>query len=203
MVASVLIESSSSHLVSVTRRRVVRWHTCNQEATHEQSIRVAGFAEWGNFSDKFPDVRSDSVGRSCNEVAEVGGRLGTLRFVMEPARHPRTDPWSIDDGYFDAMGAWRETSESTHRTIVSAMGCDPDAPAPGWPSVIVVRAGATERIAARGDLAREDGTVIALDGHLPADLPLGYHELRGDAETTRIIVVPPRCHLPDGFRIWG
>src|SRR5947207_4078298 len=129
---------------------------------------------------------------------------GTLRFEMEPARRPRADPWSIDDGYFDAMGAWRATSESTHRAIVVAMGCDPDAPPPAWPAVFVVRAGATESIAASGDLAREDGTVITLDGRLPADLPLGYHELRGDAATTtRVIVVPPRCHLPDGFRIWG
>jgi 4-alpha-glucanotransferase len=123
---------------------------------------------------------------------------------MEPARRPRTDPWSIDDGYFDAMGTWRETSESTHRAIVAAMGGDPDAPPPAWPKVTVVRAGATARIAARGDLVCEDGTTTTLDRHLPADLPLGYHDLRaGGAVPTRVIVVPPRCHLPRGFRIWG
>ena len=123
---------------------------------------------------------------------------------MEPARRPRTDPWSIDDGYFDAMGAWRETSESTHRAIVAAMGSDPEAPPPTWPSVTVVRVGATASVAARGDLVREDGSTATVDGHLPADLPLGYHELQTDgAAPSRIIVVPPRCHLPEGFRIWG
>ena len=35
-------------------------------------------------------------------------------------------------------------------------------------------------MAARGDLVREDGSIGAVDGHLPADLPLGYHELRTD-----------------------
>src|SRR5439155_18210089 len=119
-------------------------------------------------------------------------------------RRPRTDPWSIDDGYFDGMGAWRETPESTQRAIVAALGSDPEAPPPTWPSVTVVRVGATASVAARGDLVREDGSIATVDGQLPADLPLGYHELQTDgAAPSRIIVVPPRCHLPEGFRIWG
>jgi 4-alpha-glucanotransferase len=123
---------------------------------------------------------------------------------MGSARRPRTDAWSIDDGYFDAMGAWRDTSEPTHRAIVAAMGCPPDAPPPTWPPVIVVRAGETASVSARGDLVREDGGVVTVEGHLPANLPLGYHELRADGTApSRIIVVPPRCYLPDGFRIWG
>ena len=121
--------------------------------------------------------------------------------MSDGARRPRTDPWSIDDGYFDAMGAWRAITPSIHRTIVAAMGVDPDTPPPA-PPVLVLRAG--ETAAARGQLACEDGRVVTVDGTLPADLPLGYHELRGDAPAaTRVIVVPPRCHLPDPFRIWG
>jgi 4-alpha-glucanotransferase len=122
---------------------------------------------------------------------------------MEPARRPRTDRWSIDDGYFDAMGAWRDTSEATHRAILTAMGADPDAPSPARPQVMVVRAGKTADVPARGRLTIEDGATLTVDRALPADLPLGYHTLHDDAAATRVIVVPPRCHLPEGFRIWG
>ena len=102
------------------------------------------------------------------------------------------------------MGEWHETSEATHRTIVTAMGLDPAAPPPVWADVTVARAGETGGVHARGDLVLEDGTAFHVDDRLPADLPLGYHELRGDgAARRRVIVVPPRCYLPDGFRIWG
>ncbi len=119
---------------------------------------------------------------------------------MSAPRRPQTDPWSIDDGYDDALGVWRATSERTHRAIVAAMGADPDAPPPPSP-VRVLRVG--ERAAARGDLALEDGRVVTVDGALPSDLPLGYHTLRGGSALTRVIVAPPRCHLPEAFRIWG
>jgi 4-alpha-glucanotransferase len=55
----------------------------------------------------------------------------------------------------------------------------------------------------RGDLALEDGRVIAVDRALPADVPLGYHALREGRDERRVIVVPARCHLPEPFRIWG
>ena len=119
-----------------------------------------------------------------------------------PDRRPQTDAWSIDDGYFDATGVWRETSPATHDALVTAMGGDPGASAPPAPRVLVVRTGQTGSVPARGDLVLEDGRRIAVDAHLPADLPLGYHELR-DGDVTRVIVAPPRCHLPEPFRIWG
>ena len=122
---------------------------------------------------------------------------------MTETRRPRTDAWGIDDGYFDALGVWHDTSPSTHEAIVAAMGGDPDEPPPLTPAVVVLRAGATPATPARGDLALEDGSVLTIDGTLPADLPLGYHELRGDGAPMRVIVAPPRCHLPEAFRIWG
>jgi 4-alpha-glucanotransferase len=123
--------------------------------------------------------------------------------VTGSARRPRTDSWSIDVGYFFAMGEWRDTSPSTHRSIVAAMDADPDTPPP--PALVrVLRAGRTAEASARGTLVLEDGASIDVDGALPADLPLGYHELQGDGPApTRVIVVPTRCHLPEPFHIWG
>ncbi|MBM3221785.1 MAG: 4-alpha-glucanotransferase [Candidatus Rokubacteria bacterium] len=121
---------------------------------------------------------------------------------MTTPRRPRTDAWAIDDGYFDALGVWRPTSRATHRAIVAAMGGDPKA-RPQAPTVRVVRAGAATRGRVRGDLTLEDGRTVHVDGALPHDLPLGYHTLHGKSGATRVIVVPPRCHLPDRLRIWG
>ena len=71
------------------------------------------------------------------------------------ARLPLTDAWSIDDGYFDAMGEWRETSDATRRAIVAAMGGDGAHPPVTSSAVLVLRAGDAAR--ARGDLVLEDG----------------------------------------------
>jgi 4-alpha-glucanotransferase len=122
---------------------------------------------------------------------------------MNELRRPHADPWAIDDGYYDALGVWRDTSADTRRAILAAMGADPDAPPPAPAPVRVVRAGETDAAGARGTLTLEDGRVLPVDGAFPADLPLGYHDLRDDRGTTRLIVVPPRCHLPDRLRIWG
>jgi 4-alpha-glucanotransferase len=122
---------------------------------------------------------------------------------MTEPRRPRTDSWGIDDGYFDALGEWRETSRETHSAMVAAMGAKPGTRPPSRPSVRVIRAGETGTKTARGDLALEDGRVVPVDRSLPADLPLGYHELRSGSRATRLIVAPPHCYLPDGFRIWG
>jgi 4-alpha-glucanotransferase len=120
-----------------------------------------------------------------------------------PERRPHTDAWSIDDGYFDATGVWRETSPAIHDLLVAAMGEDPGAGAPPpRPRVLVARSGETRTVGARGELVLEDGRRIAVDDHLPADLPLGYHELR-DRDVLRVIVAPARCHLPEPFRTWG
>jgi 4-alpha-glucanotransferase len=55
------------------------------------------------------------------------------------------------------------------------------------------------------ELVLEDGATLRLDRGFPADLPLGYHELRraGGRGAARFIVAPPRCHLPPDLRTWG
>jgi 4-alpha-glucanotransferase len=120
---------------------------------------------------------------------------------MSEPRRPRTDAWAIDDGYVDALGAWHDTSPATHRAILAAMNADPDTP-PAPAPVRVVRAGEVATVGT-GELLLEDGRLVPVDGALPADVPLGYHQLRGDTGAARVVVVPPRCHLPEPFRIWG
>ncbi len=55
------------------------------------------------------------------------------------------------------------------------------------------------------ELTLEDGAILRVEGRLPADLPLGYHELRplDGRPAARLIVAPARCHLPEGLRAWG
>ncbi|HET6948769.1 MAG TPA: 4-alpha-glucanotransferase [Acidimicrobiales bacterium] len=115
-----------------------------------------------------------------------------------------TDPWGIDDGYADVHGHWHETSPDTRTALRAAMGGGdegpPHAPRPLW----VVRAGATDPLLGPCELHQEDGGERRLEGALPADLPIGYHDLQplDGGPVTRLIVTPGRCHLPDGLRTW-
>ena len=121
---------------------------------------------------------------------------------MPEMRTPGTDAWSITDGYEDALGEWRQVSAKARAAIRAAMGAEGDAPPPS--RVRVGRAGEQTRINGPGRLVLESGETRAVDDHLPADLPLGYHTLstRGEPEPVRLIVAPPRCPLPSG-RSWG
>src|SRR5262245_32091819 len=65
-------------------------------------------------------------------------------------------------------------------------------------------------LSAPAEIALEDGTTLAADRELPADLPSGYHRLRPrdgghgrQAGETLLIVSPGQCHLPDDLRTWG
>ncbi|MCP3802858.1 4-alpha-glucanotransferase [Allokutzneria sp. A3M-2-11 16] len=68
------------------------------------------------------------------------------------------------------------------------------------PPTIVLRQGATRPVGA-GELRCEDGTSLAVDGELPADLPLGWHELRVGSQVVTVVVAPPA--LPEPPRAWG
>jgi 4-alpha-glucanotransferase len=116
-----------------------------------------------------------------------------------------TDPWGLDDGYVDVHGSWHRTPNETAATLRAAMGAEdgqeaPPAQRPLW----IVRAGTTEPLLAPCDLTLEDGTELPSVTALPPDLPLGYHDLRphDGGPTTRLIVTPGRCHLPDDLRAW-
>jgi 4-alpha-glucanotransferase len=115
-----------------------------------------------------------------------------------------TDPWGIDDGYFDVRGEWHATSPETRTALREAMTGDADRPPEPSRPLWVVRAGAAEPLLGPCELRLEDGTAVRAEVALPPDLPIGYHDLHplDDGPTTRLIVSPGRCHLPDDLRAW-
>jgi 4-alpha-glucanotransferase len=120
-----------------------------------------------------------------------------------------TDPWGIDDGYFDVEGHWHATSPETRAALRAAMGAGPDGgdegPPPPPHPLWVVRAGAAEPLWGPCELRLEDGTTARAEGALPPDLPIGYHDLHplDGGPVTRLIVTPGRCALPDDLRTWA
>jgi 4-alpha-glucanotransferase len=118
-----------------------------------------------------------------------------------------TDPWGIDDGYFDVGGTWHETPPETRAALRSAMDPEgsPDTPPDLGPPVWVVRAGTPEPLLGPCELRREDGESHRVEHALPDDLPIGYHELHplDGGPVTRLVVTPGRCHLPSDLRAWA
>lgn len=117
-----------------------------------------------------------------------------------------TDPWGIDDGYFDVDGGWHATSDDTRAALRAAMdgGTGGGGPAPPVRPLWVVRSGTPEPLLGACDLHLEDGTTVRADHALPADLPVGYHDLHplDGGPVTRLMVTPGRCHLPPDVREW-
>src|SRR5690606_5260477 len=118
-----------------------------------------------------------------------------------------TDAWGIDDGYWDVHGTWHTTPPEVARALRAAMGGDPDdagRPPPQGRPVWVVRAGDPAPLLGPDEILLEDGDAVEATSALPADLPIGYHELRplDGGPVTRLIVTPGRCHLPDDLRAW-
>jgi len=120
------------------------------------------------------------------------------------------DGWGVAAGYEDALGRWTEVAEGSRRALIEAMGGDPEETPPDPWDVWVVRQGASEPLMGPVLLVLEDGSERHAEGLLPADLPLGYHDLHpvrdGDVRedgSTRLIVTPDACHLADDLRTWG
>ncbi len=117
-----------------------------------------------------------------------------------------TDPWGIDDGYWDAWGRWHTIAPETIAALRAAMGSADaaDVPPSVGPTVRVVHAGRADPLSGPCELALEDGNEVRAEGALPPDLPIGYHDLRplDGGRATRLIVTPGRCHLPGELRSW-
>jgi 4-alpha-glucanotransferase len=117
------------------------------------------------------------------------------------------DSWGIDKTYEDAAGRIQEVSDESVGAIRNAMGRPP------YPvrstleqSVVIIRRGQSVSLPAAAILTLEDGEVLQVRSALPTDLPLGYHTLCPDNDSStsvKLIVTPGRCHLPPDLHIWG
>ena len=121
--------------------------------------------------------------------------------------HPKdllmtTDAWGIDHEYEDAFKRKRTPPQGTIEAIRKAIGVDA-ARARREPRTIVIRRGETPVVGA-AEVRLEDGSTHAVESTLPADLPLGYHELerRDQHGPVRLIISPGACPLPAG-RTWA
>ena len=114
-----------------------------------------------------------------------------------------SDAWGIDDGYEASTGEWRPTTATTRNAILGAMRADTQA-RPAIDNVRVVERGASVSVDEPAELALEDGAVLPVLGSVPADVPLGYHELRlhRSGRSITLIVSPGRCHPPPPSA-WG
>ena len=108
------------------------------------------------------------------------------------------DEWSISDGYFDVAGTWHETPAATRAALRAAMG-DPQPGPPVW----FVPAGTTPPLWNPCRIVLEDGHELDPVAALPADLPIGYHDLVpvDGGPATRLIVHPLSC--PEIPTAWG
>lgn len=69
------------------------------------------------------------------------------------------------------------------------------------PPTIVLTEGVGRTLPVPARLVLEDGGELVIDGHLPDDLPLGWHRVVTDEQDVALIVVPHR--LPDVVPSWG
>jgi 4-alpha-glucanotransferase len=118
--------------------------------------------------------------------------------VPDPSR------WNIDRGYHDAAGRWRQPPPGTLDAILAAMGADGDDHPDDRPSSIqTVRLDHPLPPVPHGILRLEDGGEMPVGGALPADTPIGYHQLEPrDGPARRFVVSPGTCPVPPG-RQWG
>ena len=118
-----------------------------------------------------------------------------------------TDGWGIDDGWEDTSHRWHTLAPEVRSELRAAMGADPGAPGPpAGPDVVIARTGTSTALPAPARLRLEDGSDAGTVLALPADLPLGLHELLdpedGSLQAT-VVAGPGRCHLPADLRTWG
>ncbi|HEX3623578.1 MAG TPA: 4-alpha-glucanotransferase [Acidimicrobiales bacterium] len=116
--------------------------------------------------------------------------------------------WGVQERWQDAIRGWHDVSPETVALVLAAMGTDVegDGEPPAGPTLFV-GPGRRVHLDLHGpaELTTEDGTVLAVEGALPEDLPFGYHRLTAldDGRTTDVIVSPGRCPLPAAAPTWG
>jgi len=112
----------------------------------------------------------------------------------------RPDPYGVHLHWTDALDQRQlispETADLLH-AIIGEPPADLEDRAP-----IVTRPGRDPGVGTVEALC-EDGTTRTVDGRLPDDFPLGYHQVTVGGHVRRLIVSPGRCWLPEGWRAWG
>jgi 4-alpha-glucanotransferase len=124
-----------------------------------------------------------------------------------------TDRFGITDRYHDIQGKEHLTTPETRAALLRAMGVSPEeanAPADAArdgtqpDAVRVLQPGDDRKLTAPVEILLEDGSTRTADAELPADLPHGYHRVRGrDGREGLLIVAPEACFLPPDLRTWG
>ncbi len=149
-----------------------------------------------------PD-RFDAVGHVSESSFDEGSAHGPSVTTTPDHNGPmttddRTAPvdWGIEGGYRDGLGQWRSPDAEVTALLQQTMG------RPSGDPLVVIRPGDVVRLGP-GDLILEDGSAVAVDDLLPADLILGYHRHEGPFGATNVIVSPGRCHLPAELHTWG
>lgn len=109
--------------------------------------------------------------------------------------------WGVQTWWRDVDGRRHEVPGATLEAILQVLGAaEAERPPAGGP--LVVTRG-TRRAVPPGVVVTEAGDERPVAGRLPANLPLGYHRLRGhDGHERDLIVGPGRCLLPPQ-RAWG
>jgi 4-alpha-glucanotransferase len=119
---------------------------------------------------------------------------------------PSPRAWGLLTRHVDTAGRVRTAPVGTVSALLTALGADRRRPEPdgAWPLVVVrgerrpLDRGDGLGPASSGEVELEGGGVRACGDRLPADLPLGYHQLHLGGRSRPLVVTPPRCHLPAG-----
>jgi len=124
---------------------------------------------------------------------------------VSPDDAARAKAWGVDRGYEGADRLWRDSPPESIRAVLDLVSGGSRVPDRSAPPVQVVRVNERVEVAGGWELELEDGARFAGEGPFRAELPLGYHALRHDAqpEGQRLIVGPGTCFLPEDLRTWG
>lgn len=127
---------------------------------------------------------------------EHGTRPASSR-LQRRAKH-----WGVELGYEDYESKWRTAPAATVEQILDVLGATGEHPPAA--TTKVARIGDPVDVARYAEIELEDGGSETLDGALPPDVPPGYHRLVGrDGTSTRLILSPGVCWLPERLGIWG
>jgi 4-alpha-glucanotransferase len=117
------------------------------------------------------------------------------------SRREEPDAWGIQQHWTDAAKKPQTVDDATVTALREVIGEPPEDVEDRAP--VVVRPGADAGLG-RVEVRCEDGSMRTVDGVVPDDFPLGYHEVPGpDGTARRLIVSPGRCWLPEAGRVWG